>query len=222
MSTHDEIRGLIPAVALGAATEDERARVERHAAACAVCAADLDGMRGAAAGLALDVPQVAPPADLRKRVLGQVAADARRRGAPAAAPARSRRAGLWPALAGALAVVVVALVAWNVTLRTGEEPTALACGQGASVATCTLDRGDDGSAVLRISGLPPAGADEGYELWSIRDGVPRSEGFAARTAGGDLVAATADLESATALAVTVERRTNVTAPTMEPLVVVPL
>jgi anti-sigma-K factor RskA len=73
-----------------------------------------------------------------------------------------------------------------------------------------------------VSNLPGLAADESYELWTIRDGKPRSEGFAARTADGEIVVATADLEGATALAITPEPRLNTTAPTGDQLVVIDL
>ncbi len=76
--------------------------------------------------------------------------------------------------------------------------------------------------MIRITGLPAPGADEGCELWTVRDGVVRSEGFAARTAGGEVVVATADLDGASALALTREPCANTTAPTGAKLVVVPL
>jgi hypothetical protein len=81
---------------------------------------------------------------------------------------------------------------------------------------------EDGTAVMRVSGLPVPEPGESYELWTIRDGQPRSEGFAAQTADGELVVATADIDGATALAVTPEPRTNTTAPTGPQYVVVPL
>jgi hypothetical protein len=224
MSGHDEIRDLIGAVVLGAATDAETALVSRHAATCHECRAELDGLRAAASALALAVPQVDPPAALKRSVMAAVRDDAAR-ARPAGASRSRRRLARWPALAGALAVLAAGLLAWNLTLqdgRSGTETVAFAGTADAPGATGRLTVADDGTAVMRISGLPAPAAGEGYELWSVRDGVPRSEGFAARTEHGEVVIATADLDGASALAVTREPRINTTAPTGAKLVVVPL
>ena len=224
MTGHDEIRELIGAVALGAATDAEEAKVERHAATCHECRAELDGLRAAAGALALDVSQLDPPPALKRKVMAAIRDDAAR-SAPVSAPRRGRGIGRWPAIAGALAVLAAGLLAWNLTLhgdRGGTETIALVGTPDAPAAQGRLSIADDGTAVMRITGLPPPGADEGYELWTVRDGVARSEGFAARTAGGEIVVATADLDGASALALTREPRANTTAPTGAKLVIVPL
>jgi hypothetical protein len=224
MTGHDEIRDMIGAVALGAATDAEATLVERHAATCHECRAELDGLRAAASTLALDVPQVDPPPALKRKVMAAVRDDAARR-RPADAPRPRRGLARWPALAGALVVLVVGLLAWNLTLqgdRGGTETIAVLGTADAPTAEGRLTIADDGTAVMRIAGLPAADAGEGYELWSVRNGVARSEGFAARTADGEVVVATADLDGASALALTREPRGNTTAPTGAKLVVVPL
>lgn len=223
MSGHDEIRELIGVVALGAATEAETALVERHAASCHDCRSELDGLRAAASTLALDVPQLDPPPALKRKVMAAIRDDAARR-APVDEPRPRRRFAKWPALAGALAVLAAGLLAWNLTLQgNGSFNETIVLGTAdAPGAQGELRIAEDGTAVMRISGLPAPGPGEGYELWTVRDGVPRSEGFAARTAEGDVVVATADLDGATALALTREPRANTTAPTGAKLVVVPL
>lgn len=217
MSEHTAIRELIAPVALGAATEQEAAEVERHAATCHDCRAELDVLRGAAAGLALEVPQLDPPPALRARVMEAVRAEGRAR-TPVVAP---RRGGMsrWQALAGAMAVLVAGLVAWNVTLlRDGSGGREIPIAAGSVAGRVVIDA--DGAAVMRMTGLPALAADEGYELWTIRNGKPRSEGFAARTAQGEVIVATADLAGVSALAITPEKRSNTVAPSVIPPVVV--
>lgn len=224
MTGHDEIRALIGAVALGAATDAEDALVERHAATCHECRAELDGLRAAAGTLALEVPQIDPPPALKRKVMAAIRSDAAR-AAPVSAPGPRHRLGRWPAIAGALAVLAAGLLAWNLTLqgeRGGTETIAVVGTPDAPAVHGRLSIADDGTAVMRVTGLPAPAADEGYELWTVRDGVARSEGFAARTADGELVVATADLDDATALALTREPRANTTAPSGAKLVVVPL
>jgi anti-sigma-K factor RskA len=222
VSDHNAIRELIAPVALGAATEQETSDVERHAATCHDCRAELDLLRGAAAGLALEVPQLDPPPALKARVMDAVRAENRIQGV--VAPPRRRRWALWPSLAGALAVLAAGLVVWNVSLQGNDPATRQIAFVGANdpgvSGRVVIDA--KGSAVMRITGLPPLAADQSYELWTIRDGKPRSEGFAARTAQGEVVVATADLAGASALAITPERRSNTVAPSDTPIVVVPL
>ena len=225
MTNHDGIRDLIGAVALGAATPDEHERVERHAATCPECRAELDALEAAAGALALEVPQLEPPSALKRTIMAAVHDDAVRNRRPA--PVRPKRGlALWPALAGALAVLAAGLIAWNVTLQrdNGAGTTVTFVGTAdAPAAVGRLSIDNRGTAVMRISGLPaPGGPDQGYELWTVRNGVPRSEGFAAQTTAGELVVATADLDGASALAVTREPRSNVAAPSGAKLVVVPL
>ncbi len=222
MNDHDAIRDLIAPVALGAATEQEQAEVERHATTCHDCRAELDGLRSAAASLALEVPQLDPPAALRDRIMDAVCADGRVR--TPVAPVRRRGFAMWPALAGALAVLAAGLVTWNVTLQGDGQPTRQIAFVGTTDTSISgrviID--DNGAAVMRITGLPALDADESYELWTIRDGTPRSEGFAARTAQGEVVVATADLAGVTALAITPEARSNTASPSVAPVIMVPL
>lgn len=219
MIDHEAIRELIAPVALGAATEHETADVERHAASCHDCRAELDIMRGAAAGLALAVPQLDPPPALKARVMEAVHAQSRVH-APAV-PVRRGRLLRWPALAGAMAVLMLGLVSWNVALqRDGSGGRQIAVATGSVSGRVVIDA--DGAAVMRLTGLAALAPDEGYELWTIRDGTARSEGFAARTAQGEVVIATADLAGVSALAITPEKRSNTLAPSVTPVVVVSL
>ena len=138
---------------------------------------------------------------------------------------RRRRIGRWPAIAGALAVLAAGLLAWNVTLQGDRGGTATIAFVGTTDAPAAQGRlsiADDGTAVMRITGLPAPGADEGYELWTIRDGVARSRASPPGPPSGEVVVATADLDGASALALTREPRANTAAPTGAKLVVVPL
>jgi anti-sigma-K factor RskA len=222
VSDHNAIRELIAPVALGAATEQETTDVERHAATCHDCRAELDLLRAAAAGLALEVPQLDPPPALKARVMDAVREENRSRAL--LAPPRGRRWALFPSLAGALAVLVVGLVVWNVSLqendRAGRQISFVGTKDPGVSGRVVIDA--KGAAVMRITGLPALASDQSYELWTIRDGTPRSEGFGARTAQGEVVVATADLAGASALAITPEHRSNTSAPSDTPIVVVPL
>ncbi len=67
--THDELRELSGGYALGVLDEPERGAFEAHVATCAECAAEVRELTAVATALALDAPQIDPPAALRDRVL---------------------------------------------------------------------------------------------------------------------------------------------------------
>jgi anti-sigma-K factor RskA len=67
--THDELRELSGGYALGVLDEPERTAFEAHLATCAACAAEVRELTDVAIALALDAPQIDPPAALRDRVM---------------------------------------------------------------------------------------------------------------------------------------------------------
>src|SRR5215216_3167911 len=71
-ASHDQLAPLAPAYALGALDPDERRSFERHAAECDVCTAEVHAFSDVVSALATSVPQVAPPSDLRERVVAAV------------------------------------------------------------------------------------------------------------------------------------------------------
>ncbi|HSP60022.1 MAG TPA: anti-sigma factor [Ornithinimicrobium sp.] len=71
----DEIHDLAAAYAVDAVDEDERARFEAHLPTCPGCTVVVQELREAAADLSAGL-EVAPPPDLRRRVLDAVAAEA--------------------------------------------------------------------------------------------------------------------------------------------------
>lgn len=116
MNAHlDEYLELCAAHALGCLDATDRARLEAHlATGCAECQAALRDFSDATAALAATAPPVAPPPQLRERVLAAARADAARPLA-SVSPLESRRnAGPWWLWAAAAACLVFAL--WN--LRT--------------------------------------------------------------------------------------------------------
>lgn len=106
-----DIHALSGAYALDALDPDERTEFEKHLADCAICRAEVDSLREAAAGMA-DLTEVAPPGSLRERVLADAAVV---RPLPPLVD-RARRRRRWGAfLAAAAAIVVLAggAVAWH-------------------------------------------------------------------------------------------------------------
>lgn len=231
---HDALRELIAPVALGAAERHEVARVEAHAAECAVCREELAALRATAGVLAVAVPPVEPPESLKASLMSTVRAEAPARAAqagigaeparPAAPVRRSWRPGRlrpWPAVA-AIASVVVLLLGWNIALQTSghdDGPTAppTLAFTGTAAAPGVTGRvsfvpGED-RAVVTMSRPPTLAGGDAYQLWVIRDGTPVSAGlFVAQAGSQDVRAVAGGLTGAEAIAVTAQPADHRTTP----------
>jgi anti-sigma-K factor RskA len=179
----EHVDELIAGHALRALSSEDEERVVVHLAECDRCRRRLRETEAVAASLAYGVPQVAPPPELRSRVLAiaepVVAAPA---AAPAAepaarpAPARPRRQW-WPRFAAvavpAMALALVGMLAWNVSLRNDVNGSRDDLANGAAVAVPGVGNvvaQTDGNATL-FAHLRPAPADKTYEAWIIRGSV---------------------------------------------------
>ena len=207
-------------MALGAEEPGEASRVEAHVATCVVCAEEMQALRATSAFLAISVPQVAPPADLRRRIMREVTPSQSPRRAPAPRRGWFRP---WPAVAGALGAAVLGLGAWNVALQ-ADQPNDVAVTNtlaNASARVQIVDANGGRVAVVRLANLPRSAAGRGWELWSVRGAKPRSEGFLRVRPDGSAVAVV-DVRDAMAIALTDEPLTNTTGPTGDQVVVAPI
>lgn len=111
---HTEANSLLPLYAIDALDADERRRLESHLnSPCALCRAEVDAYREAAAQIALDGPRQSPPAALREKVLARAAQAPRVEPTPAARrPTRH--------VVAALAIAASLLLAFAVTRRVAE------------------------------------------------------------------------------------------------------
>jgi anti-sigma-K factor RskA len=234
---HDALHDLIAPVALGAAHPREIAQVEAHAEQCPVCAEDLAAYRQSADVLARAVPQVEPSPALRRQLMDAVRADLKVRetmAAPAVARRRRQRrswfasARPWPVATAAVLAGALVLAGWNVALQTRDEApsgevTALSVSGDAGVKGRVLYVPDEDTAVVRLTRLRPAGAGRGYELWILREGAaPRSAGFLDDAGPAERVKVVSGLRGASGLAVTAEPLSNLTRPTSDPIIEIPL
>ena len=118
MSVCQELEELYPAYALDAITNDERSRVEAHLARCSACAQLVEDYRSVGDALALSVPLVEPPANLKTRVLAVTTPH------PVSSPNWLAR---WqfaltnlvrsPAFAMAMLIFMLGLIVWNGSLQ---------------------------------------------------------------------------------------------------------
>jgi anti-sigma-K factor RskA len=183
----EHVDELIAGHALRALSSEDEERVVVHLAECERCRRRLRETEAVAASLAYGVPQVAPPPELRSRVLAiaepVVAAPA---AAASAAGARARgraRRQWWPRLSAvavpAMALALVAMLAWNVSLRNDLSSGRDDLANGAAVALPGVGNvvaQTDGNATL-FARLRPAPAGRTYEAWVIHGSVPLPAGL---------------------------------------------
>jgi anti-sigma-K factor RskA len=225
---HRECAEALGAYALGALSNTEAARVERHLSECHECRAELDWLRGGVEVLPASVPPVEPPPELKSRLMAIVESEAEllRAAGPAAdqpvsppQPSRWRRmlrGRRLPALAGALCIVVLA-VALGITAGgagTRTIPAELAPPLSGHVQASLEVNGS--SAKLVVRGLPVPAANQIYELWVRRGAAPAA-------AAGTFIVHSGSVElqlpvkAGDLVLVTVEPGRGTSAPTTPPL-----
>lgn len=228
-----DLHGLSGAYAVDGLDDLERARFERHLAECEECRAEVAGLVEAAA-LLTETTTLAPPPELRDRVLAQVA---RVRplpvvGAHEASRTRAPRRRLLAGLAAAvvLAVAGAGVAAWHPwTDETSASPTAaervLAAPDAAS-ETLTFPGGARAKlvrsaslhqAVLVTTAMPAAPGDNVYQLWYAQpdDGMVSAGVMPAKA--DQTVLLIGDAATATAVGITVEPRGGSPEPTSDPI-----
>jgi anti-sigma-K factor RskA len=195
--SHEELQELLALYALEALDPGEVAELEAHLATCETCPAELDELRIVAGAIGLAADPVAPPAELRERILAQVAAPR-----PAARPTAEvirPAAGFWKpvaaliSLAAAAAIVALSMYALGLAERVRAIEGQLAEKRGlaeflssADTATVVLAGTDEapkarlklaydrrtGRAFLFGYDLPQPPAGKAYQLWFISGGKP--------------------------------------------------
>jgi len=155
--------------ALGALPYDDAKAFERHLDGCELCRADLARLQPAVDALPTSVDRVEPPPELRRRVLAEVEADARRRRAAERA-GRERRFSFRPLPALAAACVVLAGGIGLGTALNGQG-TRQIDGTAPRGATASLEvEGDSGTLV--VDDMPDAPVGRVYQVWLVRGAGP--------------------------------------------------
>jgi anti-sigma-K factor RskA len=182
----------LAAYTLGSLEGTERVRVEEHAVACAACAARLREYQGVVGALPLGLAPVSPPSEAWEsiRAAARARRARRRRWAGPVSLPNWLRVARWPAVAAALAVLLI----WNVTLQRelvrrapgpGPEVEALSrrpgrivilTGTGQPGASARIFVAVDGGGHLAVSGLVPLPRGRTYQLWFVRTGAPAVTG----------------------------------------------
>jgi anti-sigma-K factor RskA len=180
---------------LGALPADEERRFAEHLVGCDVCQREVAELQMVADTLPLAAPQIAPPPELKERIMATVRAEAAvleaaapeadvaptRTPAAAPAPARAPREkkkrrwfiGLRPIPAAVAAAVLIALgVAGGVLLSGGPSAkTVQAQVVGPPGASAALTVADN-RATLKVDDFPAPPSGRVYQVWLKRPGRP--------------------------------------------------
>ena len=210
----------VGAYLLGAMTRAEHDLFAQHLDGCADCRRDVDRLRHGVDALPAGVPQVEPPADLKRRIMADVRADAElmRAAGPAAdrVPARRR----WLTFAAAPVAAALAVAIFLAVHSTGHSTRVISAQvtQTGAEARVVLAGADH---TLRVSGLAQAPAGRVYEVWMQRGTaapVPTHALFDVPRDGSASVALPSDLHGVRVVMVTVEPAGGSLHPTGSPVI----
>jgi anti-sigma-K factor RskA len=203
MTDRDHVLELTAAYALGALPADQKREVELHCASCAACAGDLEEMSGLTATLPLACDQLAPPGDLKRRIVAAARADVSA-GEILRVPNRrpSAQAASWWAAAAAAVFVAGAAVGTSAFVDHQRMAAKMAAMHGeldanrtaiADIAEgrvwdmsggtkshwwhCTLVQPPKQQQPMLIALMPPAPKDMTFQAWIIRHGKAHSAGM---------------------------------------------
>jgi anti-sigma-K factor RskA len=223
-----ECGGDVAAYALGALDAADADAFRKHLETCAVCQEELASFQQVVNELPLAAPPQKAPAAVRRKVMREVAADARRRGKPV--PERTRKPGAssWLAPRPLLAMGVALLVAIGVVIGVSSSSSgpgtrvinAQVVGTGSAQMRILHGKG---SLVVRGFAQPPPGKI--YEVWLVRGKNPPSPTsalFSVTSAGNGVVAVPGNLHGVSSVLVTPEPMGGSRMPTHAPVISVSL
>ncbi len=223
------------AYVLGALTEEERLEFEEHLAAHPERQAEVDELGAIAGLLALYPEEQDPPADLRRRIMSVVEAEA--------TPPQAERPTVFGRLGellsarrlalGAAALLLVGLFSWNMVLREDvrdlrSQVQEVQASQSARMITlegpgqergahAELIAARDDRAVLMVENMPPIPEGKTVEIWVIEDDVPKPAGLFEPKEGAVATVVEEPIEGADAVAITVEPEGGSPQPTSDPM-----
>jgi hypothetical protein len=227
----DQLRGEhecgadVAAYALGALDEAEAEAFRRHLETCTVCREELASFQQVVDELPLAAPRHRAPAAVRRKVMREVAADARRAGRPAPPSGLARGGWLLPRPVLALGAALLIAVGVFVAVQSGSSGgTRVIEGKvvGPGSAQLHIAHGR-GSLVLREFSPPPTGKI--YEVWvqrGTRAPSPTSALFSVTSSGSADVDVPGSLRGVSTVMVTPEPPGGSAQPTHAPVITVSL
>jgi hypothetical protein len=244
----EELRGCYELHALGALSEPELSEAESHLRRqCPQCTKEMRRARETNAMMFSSVPEVIPPARLRRRIMTSIGAEPAR-GFSVWAP--------WLATIGASMAAIFMFVTLQ-DVREGEQRAIAQSGQLQSnlseteasltrmrdavrmmaepdTRQVTFGKGPQGRVLVNpkrgvlflASNLPQLPAGKIYELWVIpKGGAPKPSGLFQADASGNamhMVSGPIDVAATSAFAVSVEPEAGSPAPTTTPIILAPV
>ena len=167
----------VAAYALGALPEPDARDFRRHLDECELCRTDLASLRPAVEALPALVEPVAPPPELKRRIMATVEAEARER-RRAEAPERASWLDRFalrrplPALAASFALLLAG-VGVGITVTRDSERTVAGPVVGAPTARAEL-RVDGDRGTLVVSNMPTPPRGRVWQVWTRHGhGAPR-------------------------------------------------
>jgi anti-sigma-K factor RskA len=211
---------------LGALDERDGAAYSEHLRTCAECQAEVARLRVPADALSLATEQIAPPPELKDRIMRVVESEAqllRAAGPEADRPPRAeRRARRWflrPLPVGALAAATLAVgIAVGVLVSPGESTRTVQAQVAMTGASATVHI-SGGHARLEVKGMrnPPSG--HVYEVWVKRGNEPpRPAGALFTVLHGHGEVEVGSVKGVDTIMVTSEPDGGSTAPTSSPVI----
>lgn len=212
------------AYALGALPESEKREIEEYLAAHPDLRSEVEELSALSNLLAFAPPEQEPPPALRRSIMSAVEAEAGQRDTGGEGQSTLQRLRSYLSMQqlalGAAAVVLVALLSWNISLLAGDNglQSYELQGSGATedVQAEVVEMEED-KFVLLAENVPPMPEDQICQIWVIEDGEPKSAGTFHPEDGLAAAPVTEPLQGAEAIAVTVEPAGGSAQPTSDPV-----
>jgi anti-sigma-K factor RskA len=240
---HEHIRSLLAPFALNALEEGDHQLVSAHIETCDACAAEVVDLLDTSSLLALGAHD-APPDNVWTKLQNAMTESTTPAQSDLPQPVidltmerNKRRSGKRMAIRALTAAAAVLLIVVPVTrMSRPGTPTIdqLAASAAKANGSRTLDLmsvdktkqklgsvvlAADGRGYITLTDLPKLSADETYQLWAIIDGKPISEGLLGPS---PTIAAFNTSAKVAAIAISVEKSSGATAPTIGPIAVASL
>jgi anti-sigma-K factor RskA len=217
-SDHNRWSEDLAAYLLGALDADEAVTMERHLEGCERCREEMRWLAPALQTLPEAVERQDPPPQLRQALMAEVRSDVRE-AETRAAPARSRRWLLKPAMGFAVVALLVAGVVGYEVGNGGSDGGGGASTlerQVGSLSVKMVQEGDSGT--LQLSGVHQLPPDKVLEAWVERDGeVEAVPALFVPDRNGQAETRIADMNGVGTVMVTEEPQGGSEAPTGEPI-----
>jgi anti-sigma-K factor RskA len=225
----ERFEDLKEAYALGALSESERRELEGYLTLHPELRPEVKDLSSVANTLAFSTAEYDPPSELRRNLMDVVNSEARQ-GQTAQPSMASRLRGylsLRTLAPAALALITVVLLGWNVLLQSEvgnlqgelqERQTFEMQGSGAASDTSAeVVELEGGRSIVTAEDMPTTPEGKTMQIWVIRDGTPQPAGTFRPGSGPIATAIEGSLDTAEAVAITVEPTGGSEQPTTEPV-----